>query len=68
MQHAIHPVDKRGHTLGVELRTEDLLDELLELLASDLPLRSAPAFHNHSPGGDRSPSSTAEVYTEVDVT
>jgi hypothetical protein len=68
MQHPVHSVGERCHPLGVDLLAEDALDELLELRAPDLPLRPAAYFHNHSPAGDGSPSSTAEVYTEVEVT
>jgi hypothetical protein len=72
MQHAVDPVGERRHALGVDLLAKDVLkdvlDELLELHPSDLPLRPAAYFHNHSPAGDGLPSSTAEVYTEVEVT
>jgi hypothetical protein len=36
MQYAVHSIDQRLHTLGVDLLAEDPLDELLELRSSDL--------------------------------
>jgi hypothetical protein len=68
MQDTVHFVDQRRHTLRADLHAEDAFDELFELPASDFALHPTGYFHNHSPARDRSPSSTAEVYTEVKVT